>query len=80
MVRVGLARTSPDYSGLSAPFGPGRSYPESPAWLDAEEGPVNHVYSATRLALAAAGLDAERFGTEAWNPLRALVEPGARIQ
>jgi uncharacterized protein (DUF362 family) len=79
MVRVGLARTSPDYSGLSAPFGPGRSYPESPAWLGAEEGPVNHVYSATRLALAAAGLDAERFGTEAWNPLRALVEPGARI-
>lgn len=28
MIRVGLARSRPSYAGLSAPWGPGKSYPE----------------------------------------------------
>ena len=82
-VRVGLARTRPDYEGLVAPFSPDRRYPElEELWgVDAGDGVAgsNHVYAAVRSALVGAGLDEARFGTAAWNPLGALVSPGARI-
>jgi uncharacterized protein (DUF362 family) len=76
---VGLARTRPDYGGLAPPWGPGVRYPELAALLGDPEGPPNHVYAAVRAALRALGLDAERFGTTAWNPLGALAAPGSRI-
>jgi uncharacterized protein (DUF362 family) len=76
--RVGLARTEPSYAGLVAPFGPGAAYPEL-ARLGGTPPDENHVYAAVRAALAAAGLDEERFGSAGWNPLGDLVEPGARI-
>ena len=81
MIRVGLARCTPGYQGLSAPWGPGKSYPEIDRLLGdrAQEGPVNEVYAAVRGALRAMGLDAEHFGTADWNPIGALVEPGRRI-
>ena len=81
MIRVGLARCRPGYEGLSAPWGPGKSYPEIERLLGerSAEGPVNEVYSAIRAALHGLGLDAERFGTAEWNPIGALVAPGKRI-
>jgi len=84
-VVVGLARTRPDYAGLTAPFGPGESHPELAAMFgvssasDDREDRPNHVYAAVRAALAGAGLDAGRFGGADWNPLGSLVAPGARI-
>jgi uncharacterized protein (DUF362 family) len=77
--RVGLSRTEPSYRGLSAPWGPGKAYPELAAWLAPDAGPPNHVYAAVRAALLALGLDESRFGTSAWNPLGALVPRGRRI-
>ena len=81
MIRVGLARTRPDYAGLEPPWGPGKAYPELEALLgpEAASGPANHVYAAVRSALAALGLDAERLGRDDWNPLGALCPRGARI-
>ena len=81
MSRVGLARTSASYSGLAAPWGPGKAYPELAALLgdQATVGAPNHVYAAVRAALRGCGLDAERFGTQEWNPLGALVARGTRI-
>jgi uncharacterized protein (DUF362 family) len=81
MIRVGLARTQPDYAGLVAPYGPGKSFPELTALLGSDAGtePVNHVYAAVRSALYALGLDAEHFGTSQWNPLGVLTARGSRI-
>ncbi len=81
MIRVGLARCRPDYAGLAAPWGPGKSYPEIDRLLGDRSslGPENEVYAAVRASLFAMGLDAERFGTPDWNPIGALVAPGRRI-
>ncbi len=81
MTRVGLARTTPSYRGLAAPWSPGKDYPELAHLLG--EGPgsaaPNHVYAAVRAALRGAGLDAERFGDAEWNPLGDLVARGGRV-
>lgn len=81
MIRVGMARTRPDYQGLTAPWGPGKSYPELEALLGPEAGAggANHVYAAVRAALIGLGLDRERVNTAAWNPLSALVGRGGRV-
>ena len=76
---VGLARTLPTYAGLRAPFGPGYRYPEFSAVPGSPGGGPNHVYAAVRSALAAAGLDAVRFGRSDWNPLGSLARSGSRI-
>lgn len=81
MMRVGLARCRPSYHGISAPWGPGKSYPEVARLLGEEAcaGPMNEVYAAVRSALFGLGLDAEHFGHEDWNPIGDLVGPGKRI-
>jgi len=81
MIRVGLARCRPGYEGLSAPWGPGKSYPELERLLGdwGGEEPFNEVYAAVRAALYGLGLDARRFGTPDWNPIGELVAPGKRI-
>lgn len=81
MIGVGLARTDPTYGGALAPFGPGAAYPELRALYadDVDVGPANPAYAGVRAALLGLKLDAERFGTPAWNPLSALVAPGGRI-
>ncbi|HEB91094.1 MAG TPA: DUF362 domain-containing protein [Deltaproteobacteria bacterium] len=81
MKRVGLARCRPGYAGISAPWGPGKAYPEISRLLGdaAGAGPANDVYAAVRNALHGLGLDADRFGSPDWNPIGALVEPGKRI-
>jgi uncharacterized protein (DUF362 family) len=80
-MRVGLARTQPSYAGLSAPYGPGKAYPELLALLGtrASDGPPNPAYAGVRAALRGLELDASRFGRPEWNPLGALVERGARV-
>ena len=81
MIRVGLARCRPGYDGISAPWGPGKSYPELERLFGdrSAEGAVNEVYGAVRAALFGLGLDATRFGTPDWNPIGALVGSGKRI-
>lgn len=81
MVRVGLARCEPTYDGISAPWGPGKNYPEVNRLLgdSAGIGPHNEVYAAVRAALYGLGLDAQRYGTADWNPIGDLVSPGRRI-
>ncbi|MCR9095928.1 MAG: DUF362 domain-containing protein [bacterium] len=79
--RVGLARCRPDYDGIAAPWGPGKSYPEIDRLLGegADEGPPNGVYAAVRGALIGLGLDASNYGTPDWNPIGDLARPGSRI-
>ena len=79
MIRVGLARTRASYAELEAPWHPGRSHPELDPMLQGTDAPPNHVYDAVRAALQALGLDAERFGTQQWNPLGALVRRGGHV-
>ncbi len=81
MIRVGLAHTRPSYAGLLPPFHPGVAWPELAPLLGASagDGPPSSVYAAVRAALAALGLDAQRFGSAAWNPLGALVRRGGRV-
>lgn len=61
-------------------FSPSESYPEYP-WdadtinADAE----NRVYPAVRQTLHSLSLDAERFGTSAWNPLGELIKSGDTV-
>ena len=43
MIRVGLARTTPSYLGLTAPWDPGVSYPEFASLLPARPAAPNHV-------------------------------------
>lgn len=73
--RVAVAWTDPAYP-KAAPFHPSERYPEYAGPLSAEP---NGVYTAVRAALRDLGLDAERFGMPDWNPVGALVPPGARI-
>lgn len=81
MIRVGLARTSPSYQGVTAPWDPGERYPETRSLMgtDRTAAAPNPAYAAVRAALYGAGLDEARFGTDAWNPLGDLVDPGQRV-
>jgi uncharacterized protein (DUF362 family) len=81
VIRVGLARTTPSYQGIEPPYHPGVAFPELAALLGSRgaDGAANHVYAAVRAALAAFGLDAQNFGSAAWNPLGALVRRGGRV-
>ncbi len=79
-VRIGLGRGPRDYAGLAPPWHPDTAYPEFAASMGAAPTSArNGVYAAVRAALAGLGLDAERHGSADWNPLGALVGPGARI-
>ncbi len=60
------------------PFSPREAYPEY-AWGAADLGAENHAYAAVRGALQVLGLDAENFGTSAWNPLGGIVRPGDTV-
>jgi uncharacterized protein (DUF362 family) len=81
VIRVGLGRTEPSYAGVAPPFHPADAYPELQTLTggDAPLAPANPAYAAVRAALAGLGLDSDRFGTPAWNPLGALVGAGRRI-
>lgn len=75
-VMVGASRT-PAARYPPRPFDPDEAYPEMAIHRVATE--PNHVYPAVRRALYLAGMDAEHFGSSAWNPLGAIVRPGSRV-
>jgi uncharacterized protein (DUF362 family) len=81
VIRVGLARTEPSYRNVAPPFHAAVAYPELKALFGADVplSPANPAYAGVRGALRGLGLDAGRFGTPAWNPLRDLVAEGGRI-
>jgi uncharacterized protein (DUF362 family) len=59
-----------------APFSPSAALPEY-SWELGDE--PNHAYTSVRRCFERAGLDAARFGTEAWNPLGDLLRPGETV-
>jgi len=80
VIRVALVHAEKGYEGLRPPYSPGRRHPELARLLELETpAPPNPVYSAVRRALAALGFDREAFGSEEWNPLGELVQPGQRV-
>lgn len=61
----------------TAPFHPHEAYPEYAFGASSvSSGESNSAYEAVREGLRLSGLDAERYGTRAWNPLSAYVKPG----
>ena len=58
------------------PFHPGVAYPEY-------EGPIserpNYAYDGVRKVFADMGLDADNFGSSAWNPLGTMIHPGQDV-
>jgi uncharacterized protein (DUF362 family) len=81
VISAALARTTPSYAGLVPPYGPGAAYPELGNLLGStpDREPPNAVYAAVRSTLRGLGLDGDRYGSEAWNPLGDLARRGARI-
>ena len=62
-----------------APFSPGAEWPEYVRVArNAGLGP-NSVYATVRESFRLLGLDAERYGTAAWNPLGAWIQPGNTV-
>lgn len=76
--RVGVAVGEALYPS-AAPYHPDTAYPEYPHGGEAVSGASNPAYALVRDALRLAGLDAERFGTAAWNPLAGIVRPGEKV-
>lgn len=71
-----------NYKGLGPPFRPGQEYPEIRFIGDETEGhefAPNDLYRGVRALFRLYGLDRERFGSEAWNPLGAFINPGDRV-
>jgi uncharacterized protein (DUF362 family) len=75
--RVAVWRAQGARYPQQAPFHPGEAYPECPFPEVGSE--PNDVYQAVRDTFRLAGLDAENYGTAAWNPLRGLVRPGETV-
>src|SRR5207253_10516503 len=62
-----------------APYHPSVVYPEYPFGSAALAGTPNEVYGGVRELLRELGLDRERFGAAAWNPLGGIVRPGTTV-
>lgn len=58
-------------------FSPGEAYPEYP-FARVSSRP-NHAYELVRRSFVQLGLDKERLGTAAWNPLGAYIAPGSSV-
>jgi uncharacterized protein (DUF362 family) len=58
------------------PFHPDTSYPE---YAGQALGNTNHVYAGVRALFHLLGLDETHYGTAAWNPLGAIIQPGDRV-
>ncbi len=61
-----------------APFHPEAVYPELTG-LVSETSERNDAYRLVRECLAGLGLDRDRFGSPAWNPLGDVIRPGDRV-
>lgn len=72
---VSIAAVNPYYS-TTPPYHPAEDYPEYRHATSPEENPA---YEGVREALRLAGYDEANFGTEAWNPLGDLINPGDSV-
>ncbi len=62
------------------PFDPDQFYPEFASFpYTVILGPANRVYAGVREAFRLLGLDKEKYGTAAWNPLGDLIKPGNKV-
>lgn len=68
--------SAPEYP-RQPPFHPAVSFAEY-QFKDISPQP-NHVYQAVRECLRLSGLDADKFDTPHWNPLKTLVSPGETV-
>jgi uncharacterized protein (DUF362 family) len=75
-MKVAALRVGGGYP-TEVPFSPNVAFPEYPFAETSEQG--NEVYVGVRDALRLLGLDAERFGTAAWNPLRGIIKKGETV-
>ncbi len=73
---VSVALTGLRHYPSKSPFHPPERYPE---YRGTEVAPENHVYAGVRDTLASLGLDAENFGSPAWNPFHEVVKPGMTV-
>lgn len=72
-----ISRRGVSYPGADEFFSPSTKFPEYQFGHLATK--PNLVYEMVRESLAQAGLDAERFGTPQWNPLRELIVSGRSV-
>ena len=75
--RVAIHRQPAAHYPEKAPFHPAVRHPELPQDLPLD--PTNTVFGSVRELCSALDLDAERFGSPAWNPLGTLVRPGDTV-
>lgn len=61
------------------PFNPSCNYPEYPWGADCVAELRNDVYDMVRETLRQLGLDADKFGTPAWNPFGSFIAPGMTV-
>ncbi|MEW6735069.1 MAG: DUF362 domain-containing protein [Acidobacteriota bacterium] len=71
--RVALVKDSPHYA-QSPPFHPSERLPEWPDMIISQED--NPAYRAIRELLRNLNLDSAHFGTQDWNPLGEIIQPG----
>lgn len=71
--QVAVVRGKAEYPARP-PFHPSRAYPEGCCREIAQE--ENAAYDGVRECFRLAGMDAEHYGTSAWNPLAELLQPG----
>lgn len=64
---------------IDPPFSPGPGLPEYPFGPAAVSTSPNPVYATVREGLRLLGLDRDRFGTPAWNPLGEIIRPGQTV-
>jgi len=78
--RVAIARDTGATGYPAAPFSPPEIYPElTRLERGGHTDGANRVYPLVRQALRGLGLDAEHFGTAAWNPLADVIRPGHKV-
>ena len=59
------------------PYHPEANYPEYELGITGAE--PNPAYEGVRACLIGLGMDAARFGTRQWNPLREIIQPGDQV-
>jgi len=59
------------------PFDPPEKYPELPFIKNIDK--ENRIYPMVRDVLQRLGMDKENYGTDKWNPFKALIKPGDKV-
>jgi len=71
--------TGHDRYSQELPYSPGTAYPEYPFGQRGLAGDANPAYEGVRDSLRLLGLDRERHGRNAWNPMGGIVYPGDTV-